>query len=87
MTVDARKLELLQSNAQSSTGQMQALQNASMLASQQANQLLQIRGLLVAQQNVLATQAQAAADRQAKEAAAADQVRTGTYQASPVRTW
>ena len=87
MTADARKLELLQSNAQSSTGQMQALQNASMLASQQANQLLQIRGLLVAQQNVLATQAQAAADRQAKEAAAADQVRTGTYQASPVRTW
>ncbi len=87
MTADARRLELLQSNAQSSTGQMQALQNASMLASQQANQLLQIRALLIAQQNVLATQAQSTADREAKQAAAAEQLRRGSYQASPARTW
>lgn len=87
MSADARKLELLQSNAQSSTGQMQALQNASMLASQQANQLLQIRGLLIAQQNLIVTQAQAKADREGKEAAAAEQLRQGTYTRSPVRNW
>jgi P-type conjugative transfer protein TrbJ len=87
MSADARKLELLQSNAQSSTGQMQAIQNASMLASQQANQLLQIRGLLIAQQNLIATQAQAKADREGKEAAAAEQLRRGTYIASPVHNW
>ena len=87
MSADARRLELLQSNAQSSTGQMQALQNASMLAGQQANQLLQIRGLLIAQQNLIATQAQAKADREGKETAASEQLRQGTYTASPVRNW
>jgi P-type conjugative transfer protein TrbJ len=87
MSADARKLELLQSNAQSSTGQMQALQNANMLASQQANQLLQIRGLLIAQQTLIATQAQAKADREGKEAAAAEQLRQGSYTASPARNW
>ncbi|MGS0755502.1 hypothetical protein ACVBEH_12915 [Roseateles sp. GG27B] len=87
MSADARKLELLQSNAQSSTGQMQALQNANMLASQQANQLLQIRGLLIAQQTLIATQAQARADREGKEAAAAEQLRQGSYTASPARNW
>jgi entry exclusion lipoprotein TrbK len=43
---------------------MQAIQYANQLASQQANQLLQIRGLLIAQQNALATRLQAEADRQ-----------------------
>jgi P-type conjugative transfer protein TrbJ len=37
------------------TGQMQAIGYANQLASQQANQLLQIRGLLIAQQNAVAT--------------------------------
>jgi hypothetical protein len=38
---------------------MQAIGYANQLASQQANQLLQIRGLLIAQQNAIATRMQA----------------------------
>lgn len=57
------------------------------LASNQANQLLQIRGLLIAQQNAVATRNQVIADREAQEAAAAENLRKGEYRASPARTW
>ena len=88
ITADARRLQLLQSNAQSASGQMQALQNASMLASQQANQLLQIRSLLVVQHTMMATQAQATADREAKENAAAQAIqKAGAFKKSPVVVW
>jgi P-type conjugative transfer protein TrbJ len=49
---------------------MQAIGYANQLASQQANQLLQIRGLLIAQQNAVATQIQAQADLEAQQQAA-----------------
>ena len=84
---DARQLQRLQSSAQGATGQMQALGFANQLASQQSNQLLQIRGLLIAQQNVIATRNQALADREAKEAAASELVRAGAYRASPVKSY
>lgn len=87
MKSDARQLERLQSQAGGASGQMEALAAANQLASHQANQLLQIRALLIAQQNILATRDQALADREAKEAAAGDQFRKGTYRPSPVRTW
>ncbi len=87
MEADARQLERLQSGATGATGQMQALGFANQLASQQSNQLLQIRGLLVAQQNVVATRYQALADREALESAAAEKFRTGTYTPSPARSW
>lgn len=67
---DASTLQRLQSSAQGANGQMQALGYANQLASQQANQLLQIRGLLIAQQNAVATKMQADADREAQQAAA-----------------
>ena len=67
---DAATLQNLQSAAQGATGQMQAIGYANQLASQQANQLLQIRGLLIAQQNAMATRMQAEADREAREQAA-----------------
>jgi P-type conjugative transfer protein TrbJ len=67
-------------------GPMQAIGYANQLASQQANQLLQIRGLLIAQQNAMATKMQADADKEAQQAAAA-QLRQGSYRASPARTW
>jgi P-type conjugative transfer protein TrbJ len=67
---DASTLQRLQSAAQEATGQMQAIGYANQLASQQANQLLQIRGLLIAQQNAMATRMQAEADREAQQAAA-----------------
>ncbi|SDO36057.1 P-type conjugative transfer protein TrbJ [Pseudomonas jinjuensis] len=67
---DATTLQQLQRQAQGATGQMQAIGYANQLASQQANQLLQIRGLLVAQQNAIATRMQAEADLEAKQQAA-----------------
>jgi hypothetical protein len=70
LEADARTLQRLQGSAQSATGQMQAISYANQLASQQANQLLQIRGLLIAQQNALATRMQVEADREAQQAAA-----------------
>lgn len=87
MEADARTLQRLQTNAQGATGQMQAIGYATQLASQQANQLLQIRGLLIAQQNAIATRNQALADREAQEAAAGEQLRKGNYRASTARGW
>ena len=67
---DASTLLRLQSAAQSATGQMQAIGYANQLASQQASQLLQIRGLLIAQQNAVVAKMQADADTAAQQAAA-----------------
>ena len=75
LTADAATLQRLQSAAQGAQGQMQA------------NQLLQIRGLLIAQQNAMATKMQADADKEAQQAAAAAQLPQGSYRASPARTW
>jgi P-type conjugative transfer protein TrbJ len=49
---------------------MQAIGFANQLASQQANQLLQIRGLLIAQQNAVTARMQAEADLEAQQQAA-----------------
>lgn len=84
---DASTLEQLQNGAQSATGRMQAIQYANQLASQQANQLLQIRGLLIAQQNAIVTRNQVLADREAQEAAASEQLRRSKYQKSPEVNW
>lgn len=67
---DAAQLQRLQSQAQGARGQMQAIGFANQLASNQANQLLQIRALLIAQQNAMATRANADADKEAQQAAA-----------------
>ena len=69
LAADAATLQRLQSAAQGATGQMQAIGYANQLASQQANQLLQIRGLLIAQQNAVATKMQADADLEARQQA------------------
>ena len=84
---DARQLERLQSAAQGANGQMQAIGFANQLAAQQANQLLQIRGLMVAQQNAIATRMQVEADREAQQQAAGEALRKGDYRASPARNW
>jgi P-type conjugative transfer protein TrbJ len=70
LKADSRRLEQLQAAAQTATGRMEAIQFANQLASQQANQLLQIRGLLIAQQNAIATRMQAEADLEARQLAA-----------------
>lgn len=70
LTKDAANLTRLQTKATTAQGQMQALQAANQLASAQTHQLLQIRGLLVAQENAAATRAQVKADREAQQEAA-----------------
>jgi P-type conjugative transfer protein TrbJ len=74
LTADARQLERLQSAAQGANGQMQAIGYANQLAANQANQLLQIRSLLIAQQNAVTTRMQAEADREAQQQAAHDSI-------------
>src|SRR5690606_3602052 len=78
---DARQLERLQSQAQGAKGQMEAIGYANQIASQQSNQLLQIRGLLLAQQNAIAAQSAAELDEKARGQARAKQLRTWQYQA------
>jgi P-type conjugative transfer protein TrbJ len=87
IVTDARQLERLQASAQGAQGQVQAIGYANQLASHQANQLLQIRALLIAQQSAIATRNQALADREAREAAAASQLRAGSFRRSPQRNW
>lgn len=90
LSSDSAQLERLQSQAQSATGQMQAIGFANQLASNQANQLLQIRALLIAQQNALATRANADADKEAQRAAASKSLRNGTLSRGTdagVRAW
>lgn len=87
LKADSRQLERLQSAAQGANGQMQAIGFANQLAAQQANQLLQIRGLMVAQQNAIATRMQVEADREAQQQAAGEALRKGEYRASPARNW
>jgi len=87
MQADAANLQKMQAGAQGATGQMQALGYANQLASSQANQLLQIRGLLMAQQNAATTRAQAMADAEALRAAGSARARSGGYTASPEKAW
>jgi len=81
---DAITLEELQSGAQGADGHMKALDFANQLASHQSHQLLQIRGLLISQLNVLATRNQALENKEAQEAAAAAGLRRGKFIKSPV---
>jgi P-type conjugative transfer protein TrbJ len=84
---DARRLETLQRNAQGAQGHMEAISAANMLAAQQSNQLLQIRAVLNAQNVALVTRQQALTDREAREAAASAEFRSGTFTPSPKREW
>lgn len=63
--LDAAQLQILQQRTQTAEGQMEALQYANQLAAHQANQLLQIRHLLIAQHNAINAQNQAEVDQKA----------------------
>jgi P-type conjugative transfer protein TrbJ len=85
---DAGTLQQLQSAAQGATGRMEALQYANQFASQQANQLLQIRGLMIAQHNAVTTQMQAQADREARQEAGSRRLRNSRLGKTPSpKTW
>ncbi|WP_041543101.1 P-type conjugative transfer protein TrbJ [Oceanimonas sp. GK1] len=80
LQTDARQLQRLQSAAQGADGQLAAIGYANQLASNQANQLLQIRSLLIAQQNAVGTRMQADADREAQYQASRDKLYEGLSQ-------
>lgn len=84
---DARQLEDLQRKAQGARGQMEAIGYANQIASQQSNQLLQIRGLLIAQQNAIGSQLQVQLDKEARQQVIAEKVRKNSYQQSPQKAW
>jgi len=84
---DAEQLVQLQTGAQGASGQLEAIGHANQLASEQAHQLLQIRSLLIAQQNAMATRMQATADREAREQAASAHLRESRYKPSQERFW
>ncbi|EQC0157035.1 P-type conjugative transfer protein TrbJ [Pseudomonas aeruginosa] len=84
---DARQLERLQSKAQGAQGQMEAIGYANQLASHQANQLLQIRGLLLAQQNAIAAKNAADLDEKARKAAGSTEFRSGDVRKSSGQKW
>ncbi|ECH9341667.1 P-type conjugative transfer protein TrbJ [Salmonella enterica subsp. diarizonae] len=87
LQTDADNLRDLQSQASGAKGQMEAIQAANQFASAQANQLLQIRSLLVAQQNAATTLAQAQADKEAQQAAASEAFRAGSYSHGTNKSW
>lgn len=80
---DAYRLSQLQSRVQSSSGRMQALQYANQLASNQANQLLQLRALMMAQMNAEATRRAAEANNEAQSSAAAEHMAESYYSPPP----
>lgn len=90
---DARQLQQLQAMAAQSgtatdTGrQLATLTRANQLAGHQSSQLLQIRSLLIAQQNALAVRMQAEADRQAQEDAERAFMYESGYVKSPEVWW
>jgi len=87
LKADAARLEELQKNAQDAPGQMAAIQAANQLAANQASQLMQIRALLIAQQNAESARQAKLADIEAQQAAAAAQATSGTFKKSTPREW
>lgn len=81
--VDANNLQTLQANAAGATGQMQALQYGNQVASAVAAQLLQIRALLIAEQNMIASREQASQNLTAQQQASSTQFHTLTPQTTP----
>lgn len=84
---DARNLERIQSAAQGAQGQMQALGYANQLASHQANQLLQIRAMMIAMYGAQIARMQAEADREALRQAGTHRLLQNRMTSSPAITW
>jgi len=87
MKKDSETLSLLQEKAQNAEGQKQALQAASQLASNQSHQLLQIRGLMLAQHNAQVTRYASLANKEAIKEAGDERFRQGSYSPSKGQQW
>ncbi len=84
---DAYQLQQIQTNAESAAGQLEAIQYATQIAGNQAHQLMQIRSLLVAQQNASAALMQSDLDKDAQEKAAGIVFRKSAYKQSSGQSW
>jgi len=82
LQADARQLERLQAAASTADGQVKAIQYANQLASSQGNQLLQIRGLMIAQQTAMAAKQAADTDKEAVIAAGDEAMMSGEFKKS-----
>lgn len=80
---DSSQLQRLQQAASGADGQLAAIGYANQLSSHQSNQLLQIRSILLAQQNAEVARLAADADNDSRSNARAEQVRQWTYVPSP----
>ena len=87
LKADAANLEPLQATAQSSQGRMEAIQYANQLASHQSNQLLQLRGLLMAQIAAENARDQTVTAREARQQAMEEKAKESRYEKSSGRIW
>jgi len=76
---DAAKLSQLQANAQTATGQMEALSYANQFASQQNHLLMQMHTTLLAQQQALAIQQSRQKDLEDRNKVITEQMMNGTF--------
>lgn len=82
MRSDGNNLESIQQQTEGAQGRMQAAQAANQLAANTANQLLAIRGMLVASQQAEATRNQQLMDQEARRTAADEAATAGTFKRS-----
>lgn len=87
MRSDSNNLEEIQRGTEGAQGRMQAAQAANQLAANTANQLLALRGLMVAAQQAEATRTQQVIDQEASQAAADAAATAGTFQPSEARAY
>jgi P-type conjugative transfer protein TrbJ len=84
---DAKNIERLQANAQSSKGQLEAIQYANQFASAEVSQLMQLRNILLTQNLAVAAKMQGDADLQAQLAASRQHLLHGAWKPSPAKKW
>ena len=84
---DATNLENLQRSAQTAQGRLEAIQYANQFASLQANQMLQLRALLMAQQAAENAKAQTDAAKEARQRAATEKALETNFQKSSGKVW
>lgn len=87
LKADAASLENIQAKAQTSQGRLEAIQYANQLSSHQANQLLQLRALLMAQIAAENARQQTTAAREARQQAADELCTESRYKESSGRGW
>lgn len=87
LKADAASLENIQAKAQTSQGRLEAIQYANQLSSHQANQLLQLRALLMAQIAAENARQQTTAAREARQQAADELFTESRHEKSSGRGW